>query len=113
MEQLSLGTFTAGLSFQHPEHGNRRRLTMGFSGTLADIDAALDGMSYTPTALYGGSATLSIVTSDQGNTGIGGPQTTRKRGCDHRAGQSGPNSAVARSIRPSGKMWVSAPGARR
>src|SRR5439155_14046516 len=33
-------------------------------------------MIYTPTALYSGSATLSIITSDQGNTGIGGPQTT-------------------------------------
>ena len=33
------------------------------------------GMSYAPTANYNGPATLTIVTSDLGNTGAGGPLT--------------------------------------
>ncbi len=46
--------------------------TMTFTGTLANINAALAGMTYTPTAGYVGSANLQIVTNDQGNTGPGG-----------------------------------------
>jgi len=46
--------------------------TMTFSGTIANINAALDGLSFSPTADYNGSASLQIITNDQGNTGSGG-----------------------------------------
>ena len=45
---------------------------MTFTGTLADINAALDGLSFSPTADYNGAASLQITTNDQGNTGSGG-----------------------------------------
>ncbi|RZI79930.1 MAG: hypothetical protein EOP38_24035, partial [Rubrivivax sp.] len=49
--------------------------TMTFTGTVANVNAALAGLSYAPTANYNGSAVLTIVTSDQGNTGSGGTIT--------------------------------------
>ena len=47
--------------------------TMTFTGTLADLNAALDGLSFLPAANFNGAASLQIVTNDQGNTGVGGP----------------------------------------
>jgi VCBS repeat-containing protein len=46
--------------------------SMVFTGTLANVNAALDGMTYTPTAHYFGGDTFTITTNDQGNTGTGG-----------------------------------------
>ncbi|MDD2990284.1 MAG: cadherin domain-containing protein, partial [Zoogloea sp.] len=46
--------------------------TMTFTGSLANINAALEGLTYAPTAGYNGAASLSITTSDLGNTGNGG-----------------------------------------
>ena len=48
---------------------------MTFTGTLANINAALNGLTYTPTASYFGSDSLAIVTNDLGNTGPGGAKT--------------------------------------
>jgi VCBS repeat-containing protein len=45
-----------------------------FSGTLANINAALAQVKYVPTANFNGSAQLQILTDDLGNTGTGGPQ---------------------------------------
>jgi hypothetical protein len=65
---------TTGLSFTTGTGtGNA---TMVFTGTLADVNAALDGLSYAPTANYAGPATLTLTTNDQGNTGAGGPLAT-------------------------------------
>jgi hypothetical protein len=50
--------------------------TVRFSGSLATINAALDGLHFTPGAGFTGTAALSIVTDDLGNTGSGGPLTT-------------------------------------
>ena len=47
--------------------------TMTFSGQISAINAALNGMSFSPTAGYSGTASVSITTSDQGNSGSGGP----------------------------------------
>jgi hypothetical protein len=47
--------------------------TMTFTGTLASINTALQGMTFTPTNGFSGAAALQIITNDQGNTGIGGP----------------------------------------
>ena len=46
--------------------------TMTFTGTVADINAALEGLTYTPNGGYNGVDTLTITTDDQGNTGAGG-----------------------------------------
>jgi hypothetical protein len=46
--------------------------TLRFTGTLTAINAALDGMVFTPTPNYNGSASVRIVTNDQGNSGSGG-----------------------------------------
>jgi hypothetical protein len=49
--------------------------SMGFSGTLADINAALDGLQYFPGSVFAGSTALSIVTNDLGNSGSGGAKS--------------------------------------
>src|SRR5204862_508907 len=46
--------------------------TMTFTGTSANINAALQGLSFSPNHDYNGPATITITTNDQGNTGIGG-----------------------------------------
>ena len=46
--------------------------TMTFTGTLASINSALQGMTFAPTNGFSGAASLQIVTNDQGNTGSGG-----------------------------------------
>ena len=48
---------------------------MTFSGTQAAVNAALDGLSYSPTASYTGAASISITASDLGATGTGGTLT--------------------------------------
>ncbi|WP_211236856.1 Ig-like domain-containing protein [Chitinimonas koreensis] len=64
---------TNGLSFLVGSGANDG--TMVFEGTLADINAALDGLVFTPTAGYHGAASLEISTDDLGLTGSGGAQT--------------------------------------
>ncbi len=49
--------------------------TMQFSGSIAAINTALNGLRFTPSAGFAGAAALSIVTDDLGNTGSGGPLT--------------------------------------
>ena len=45
--------------------------TMTFTGTVANINLGLAGLSFNPTANYSGSASLQLITNDQGNTGGG------------------------------------------
>jgi len=45
------------------------------TGTLTDLNAALNGLSYAPNANYNGSDSLAITANDNGNTGAGGPLT--------------------------------------
>jgi hypothetical protein len=49
--------------------------SMTFTGTLANINTALNGLSFNPTAGFSGAASLSIATDDQGNTGTGGAKS--------------------------------------
>ncbi|MFO0904297.1 MAG: tandem-95 repeat protein [Pirellulales bacterium] len=44
--------------------------TMTFTGTLASINTALNGLKFTPTADFFGSGSLTITTNDLGNTGF-------------------------------------------
>lgn len=64
---------TAGLSFTTGTGADDA--VMSFTGTLDRIDAALDGLSFTPDAEFAGAATLEVSADDLGNTGAGGPQT--------------------------------------
>lgn len=64
---------TAGISFA-PGSGDDKA-TMTFTGTIANINAALDGMKYKPSGAYNGNDTLTITTDDLGNTGSGGAQS--------------------------------------
>jgi len=50
-------------------------LAMTFTGLLADINAALNNLTFTPTTNFAGTTTLQVVTSDLGNSGNGGPET--------------------------------------
>ncbi len=48
---------------------------MVFTGTLAAVNAALDGLNYAPTGGYSGTASIGVVLNDLGNTGTGGNLT--------------------------------------
>nr|WP_256834456.1 DUF4347 domain-containing protein [Pseudomonas oleovorans] len=63
---------TSGLSFSTGDGSNDSIMT--FNGTLIDINNALNGLSYSPTAGYSGAADLTIETSDQGLSGSGSAQ---------------------------------------
>jgi hypothetical protein len=70
---------TSGLSFSFSD-GNgtgagdgTADATMTFRGTLVNVNAALNGMTFTPSAGFTGGATLTITSNDLGNTGTGGP----------------------------------------
>ena len=44
-------------------------------GTLTDLNNALEGMNFSPTAAYFGSASLQVATNDLGNSGSGVPES--------------------------------------
>ena len=62
---------TAGLTFAMGTGSGDA--TVAFTGTLADIAAALDGLAFAPAAEYAGAASLQIDVGDLGNQGSGGP----------------------------------------
>jgi CSLREA domain-containing protein len=64
---------TAGLAFTVGD--GTADPTMTFTGTVTNINAAMDGMTFTPTLAFSGTATVTITSNDQGNTGTGGPLT--------------------------------------
>ena len=65
---------TTGLTLTGGANGSAR---VTFRGTLAAVDAALDGLTFTPNPVLGIQtlATLQIVSDDLGNTGVGGART--------------------------------------
>lgn len=48
---------------------------MTFTGTIANINSALSGMTFAPTSGFDGAAALQITTDDQGNSGNGGTRS--------------------------------------
>ena len=67
--RLTLGS-TANLTFGDGNGvGNR---TMTFTGTIADINNALEGLRFTPDADFAGTASIRISTDDNGSFGAGG-----------------------------------------
>jgi outer membrane protein OmpA-like peptidoglycan-associated protein len=71
---LTLAT-VEGLTFVAGENG---KTSFSVTGTLAALNAALDGLVYRPKVDFNGSDTLTLVIDDQGRTGAGGPKTDRK-----------------------------------
>ncbi|MFG0721243.1 Ig-like domain-containing protein [Pseudomonas sp. GLN_6] len=69
---LTLGS-TSGLSFQVGSGIGDATLT--FAGSLADINNALNGLTFSPTGGYNGPASLQITSDDLGSSGSGGAQT--------------------------------------
>jgi hypothetical protein len=63
----------AGLTFSVGDGTNDPAMT--FTGTITDINAALAGLRFDPTNGFTGTASLQIITSDQGFTGSGGTKT--------------------------------------
>ncbi len=61
---------TAGLTFSTGDGSADAAMT--FTGAAVDVNAALAGLAFTPTADFNGAAGLQIVTDDQANTGKGG-----------------------------------------
>ncbi|WP_280154208.1 Ig-like domain-containing protein [Piscinibacter sp. XHJ-5] len=68
---LTLGS-TAGLVFSAGSGAGDA--TMTFTANRADINAALNGLVFIPSAGYDGPASLQITTSDQAASGGGGPR---------------------------------------
>ncbi|BCH33357.1 hypothetical protein MesoLjLc_52870 [Mesorhizobium sp. L-8-10] len=64
---------TTGLTFTVGSGASDGSMT--FEGTIAAINAALDGLVFSPTPGYSGPASLQIVTDDLGLSGSGGNQT--------------------------------------
>ncbi len=52
--------------------------TVTFQGALSDLNAALNGATFTPTGGFTGAAALSVSIDDLGNTGTGGALTNSK-----------------------------------
>ncbi len=71
---LDLGT-TTGLTITSGADGSSE---IAFTGTLAEINAALDGLTYSPSLNQTSGASLSISVSDEGNTGSGGELSDSK-----------------------------------
>jgi hypothetical protein len=64
---------TSGLSFLLGDGTDDVEVT--FTANLTNLNAALDGMTFTPTTGFLGAASLTIFSDDQGNTGLGGAKT--------------------------------------
>ena len=62
----------SGLTFVGGADGTA---SMSVQGTIASINAAIAGLTYTPAQNYAGPDSLLIVTNDRGNTGTPGPRT--------------------------------------
>jgi hypothetical protein len=63
---------TAGLNFTGGSNGTA---AMTFEGTIPNLNAALNNMTFTPTPGYTGAASIQMVSNDLGKTGTGGPQS--------------------------------------
>jgi hypothetical protein len=64
---------TIGLSFSAGDGTNDA--AMSFTGTIANVNFALDGLFFYPAQGFTGAASLTIAVDDQGNTGAGGAKS--------------------------------------
>lgn len=63
---------TSGLTFTSGD--GTADASMDFTGSLANVNAALNGLSFSPAGNFVGTASIAITANDQGNTGSGGSQ---------------------------------------
>ncbi|MCU1717249.1 DUF4347 domain-containing protein [Pseudomonas sp. 5P_3.1_Bac2] len=70
--QMTLGSIV-GLSFTTGDGTNDT--AMVFTGTLAAINAALNGLTFTPQAGFNGTGSITFGSNDQGSSGSGGNQS--------------------------------------
>ena len=68
---LTIGS-TAGLVFAMGDGVDDSDVV--FAGPIADVNAALEGLTFAPTADYNGPASIRIISRDMGNSGSGGEQ---------------------------------------
>lgn len=61
---------TSGLTFTTGD--GTSDASMVFTGSITDINTALNNSTFTPTPNYAGAASVQIITNDLGNTGLGG-----------------------------------------
>ena len=81
VEQISLsvaqGTLTLGdTTGLTVTAGSNGAVAMTVRGTLANLNSALNGLTYVSTQYFNGTDTLTLVSNDLGNSGVGGPKTT-------------------------------------
>ncbi|WP_019990770.1 hypothetical protein [Rudanella lutea] len=69
---FSLAT-TSGLTFSVGDGTSDAAMT--FSGTLSNINTALNGLAFRPSVNYAGAASLVVTVNDQGNSGSGGARS--------------------------------------
>jgi uncharacterized delta-60 repeat protein len=69
---LTLAAGFSGLNFSAGD--GTASASMTFTGTIANINTALDGLRFDPTADFSGAVLLTIDTNDLGNSGSGGSQ---------------------------------------
>jgi Ca2+-binding RTX toxin-like protein len=67
---LTLGALPAGLTIDAGANGTA---TLTFTGTEAELNAALAGLTYAPTANYNGPDRLTVTINDNGHSGSGAP----------------------------------------
>jgi YVTN family beta-propeller protein len=56
--------------------GGNGQASMSFTGLQADVNAALDGLTYEPSTVFFGADSLAFTVDDQGGSGLGKPQVT-------------------------------------
>lgn len=66
---MTLASIT-GLTFSTGDGTNDAAIVV--TGTLANLNVALDGLSFNPTTSFNGTGTITVLTEDLGNTGSGG-----------------------------------------
>jgi hypothetical protein len=71
----SNGTLTLATTSGLTSVSGNETASVGFSGTISALNAALNGLTFVPASHYFGSATVAVTINDEGNTGTGGPQT--------------------------------------
>lgn len=82
LEQVNLSVSNGFLNLSSTNgltivNGSNNSAAVTVQGTLGNLNSALNGLSFTPTApsVIAGAATLTILTDDLGNTGAGGAKT--------------------------------------
>lgn len=103
----------SGLSFSAGDGTNDAAMT--FTGSLANINSALSGSTYTPAANFNGSASISITSNDLGNTGTGGAKSDSDAVAvsvtavnDAPSFTPGANQSSAEDAGPQSVSWASA-----